>query len=141
LSDTTFSLNIASVRTNIHELEPFLERIRTEFEFDEDMYSRFLIALTEAVNNAIIHGNKDDPDKLVYLKCHCSPDRIECVVRDSGEGFDPESLSDPTQEENLLREGGRGVYIIKTVSDEFEFHRKPEGMEVVFRVFRRTPKE
>ncbi|NOY06251.1 MAG: ATP-binding protein [Chlorobi bacterium] len=141
MSDTTFSLNIASVRTNVHELEPFLERIRTEFEFDEDMYSRSLIALTEAVNNAIIHGNKDDPDKLVYVRCRCSPDRIEYVVRDSGKGFDPENLSDPTREENLLREGGRGVYIIKTVADEYEFHRKPEGMEVVFRVFRRTPKE
>lgn len=80
-------------------------------------------ALSEALNNALRHGCRLDPDKRIHLRCHCDPQTgLELSVRDEGSGFDPGRLPDPTAPENLERFGGRGIYLIRQLMDEVEFH-------------------
>jgi serine/threonine-protein kinase RsbW len=80
------------------------------------------IALSEALENAVVHGNGEDPDKPVYLTCRCALDgEVSITVEDEGRGFDTATLPDPTAPENRLRTSGRGIYLMKAVMDEVRF--------------------
>jgi serine/threonine-protein kinase RsbW len=80
------------------------------------------LALREAINNAVKHGSRLDPNKPVNVACRCSPQEgLWVMIRDEGPGFDPDALPDPTAPENLERFSGRGVYMIRELMDEVEF--------------------
>ncbi|MFH1878538.1 MAG: ATP-binding protein [Candidatus Omnitrophota bacterium] len=97
-----------------------LEDLRKK-KINEDIIFDIYIAFEEALRNAAVHGNKSDPDKKVTVDTEIYADSVVIAVEDEGPGFDPESLPDPTLEENLLREGGRGVYLIKHLMDKVEY--------------------
>jgi serine/threonine-protein kinase RsbW len=88
------------------------------------------IAVTEVGNNAIIHGNKRDPDKQVHLHITVNEGEIRVVIRDEGPGFNPDTLSNPLDPENLLRESGRGVFIVRSLMDEVSFDFSKGGTEI-----------
>ncbi|MFA6234380.1 MAG: ATP-binding protein [Bacteroidota bacterium] len=111
-------------------VEAFVLELNDAMSLDESVLDRIMISITEVVNNAIIHGNKADAGKQVHLRCTCFDDRIDFTVRDEGEGFHPDSLPDPLHENNLLKEGGRGVLIIRSMMDTVEFRSGESGMEV-----------
>lgn len=79
------------------------------------------VAFEEALRNAMIHGNKLNPDKKVKVETEITPEELIISVEDEGEGFDVDKLPDPTVEENLLKESGRGVYLIRYLMDEVRF--------------------
>jgi serine/threonine-protein kinase RsbW len=79
------------------------------------------IALREALANAIIHGNRENPRKLVFVRCRCSPDQISIAVKDEGRGFDFNKVADPTIPENIESPHGRGIYLMKALMDEVRF--------------------
>ena len=79
------------------------------------------IALREALANAIIHGNHQDPRKHVYVRCRCKPDEVSIAVKDEGQGFDINTITDPTGPENIGSVHGRGIYLMKAVMDEVRF--------------------
>jgi serine/threonine-protein kinase RsbW len=90
------------------------------------------LALREAVNNAILHGNRMDPRKLVHVRCCCEGTQgVFIVVRDQGHGFDPSSVPNPLAVENLGAEHGRGIHLMKLAVDEVSFERG--GTEVHIR--------
>jgi serine/threonine-protein kinase RsbW len=122
------SISIASIRSNIRLVEQFLLDLREGFALTDAEVDRILVSVTEAVNNGIVHGNRLDPEKLVHLTCHVYSDRLQFEIRDEGNGFAPEDVPNPLDEANLLKEGGRGLHIIKSLMDSVEFSRKPEGM-------------
>ena len=94
---------------------------------------RIELALREAVSNAIVHGNGEDPSKIVAVRVTVnSNDGVRMSVKDQGEGFDPASVVDPTQSGNKLRSNGRGVFLIKQLMDNVGFHFE-QGTEVVMR--------
>jgi serine/threonine-protein kinase RsbW len=68
------------------------------------------IALHEALGNAIIHGNHENPRKRVYIRCRCEPDRVSITIKDEGRGFDITKMSDPTVPQNVASVHGRGIY-------------------------------
>ena len=77
------------------------------------------IALREALVNAVIHGNREKPEKRVHVTCRCdTAGQVEITVRDQGEGFDRSAIADPTSQGNVLNTHGRGVYLIKALMDE-----------------------
>ena len=84
------------------------------------------IAVTELVNNAIKHGNREEHDKKVTVALRLRESEIEASIADEGLGFDPDNLPDPLAEENLLKEIGRGIFIVKSLMDEFEYSFVPE---------------
>src|SRR5690242_7848601 len=79
------------------------------------------IALREALANAIIHGNHENPRKLVYVRCRCKPDEVSIAVKDEGRGFDINKVTDPTAPGNRESVHGRGIYLMKAVMDEVRF--------------------
>ena len=89
------------------------------------------MAVREAVTNAVLHGNRQDETKTVEVEFKNLPGAIEITVRDRGEGFDPRSVPDPTDPQNLLKTSGRGMLFMRTFMDEVEWSRHPEGGTVV----------
>ncbi|MGB2957789.1 MAG: ATP-binding protein [Bacteroidota bacterium] len=125
-----FQLILKSDPRNIGKVEAFLREVGQAVKLDEIRLHKLMVALTEAVNNAILHGNKSNPDKSVALTCEVKEGGLSIRVRDQGGGFKPEAVENPLKEENLLRESGRGIFLMRTLMDKVEFVRTSEGMEV-----------
>ena len=106
---------------NIALAEKLIDEACQKHGVHESLYGNILIALTEAVNNAIHHGNRLDPVKSVSLGYQVKDDRIIFVVGDEGPGFDFEHLPDPTDPQNLEKPHGRGVFLMRTLADSIEF--------------------
>jgi serine/threonine-protein kinase RsbW len=103
------------------EVEKLVGDICEEFGVKEDAFGNVLIAVSEAVNNAIQHGNKQLPDAMVEVKVGIHQDLFCIQVKDQGTGFHYQELPDPTAPENLLKDSGRGVFLMKNLADEVEF--------------------
>jgi serine/threonine-protein kinase RsbW len=89
------------------------------------------LALREALNNAVLHGNRLDPCKLVHVHCRCEPGKgVSVVVKDQGRGFDPNTVPDPSAVENLEAAHGRGILLMRWLMDEVSFEFGPFGTEV-----------
>jgi serine/threonine-protein kinase RsbW len=95
---------------------------------------RLLVSCTEAVNNAIIHGNKSNPDKNIVVRCIAEKHLLTICVKDEGKGFDSEDLPDPRDEKNLLKESGRGVFLMRSMMDKVRFKRLKSGSVVEMKV-------
>ncbi|MEZ4829167.1 MAG: ATP-binding protein [Bacteroidia bacterium] len=119
----------------IHEVEMAIDEIRAELEFKEDVYGNVMVAVTEAVNNGIVHGNKGDESKKIYLDFEMvNQYRLVIKVQDEGDGFDPRKLDDPTAPENLENIGGRGVFLMQHLSDQLSFSDDGKIVEMVFNI-------
>jgi serine/threonine-protein kinase RsbW len=125
-----FQLLLESDPRNIGKVEAFLHEVGQHVKLDEIQLHKLMVALTEAVNNAILHGNKSNPQKTVEVTCEVKEGGLSIYVRDRGGGFKPESVESPLKEENLLRESGRGIFLMRTLMDKVNFTRTPDGMEV-----------
>jgi serine/threonine-protein kinase RsbW len=95
--------------------------------FDEDDQHQIGMAIRECVVNAVVHGNGYSNNKRVHLEIERSETAITVVIGDEGEGFDMKSLPDPLAPENLLRQSGRGLLLIRAFMDEFDLHPRPGG--------------
>jgi serine/threonine-protein kinase RsbW len=131
----TFKISIPSMIENINIVESFIENACEKYHINEDIYGNILIAVTEAVNNAIKHGNQENKKKLVNLEMLSSEQKITFYVEDEGTGFDFKHLSDPTSPENLEAEGGRGIFLMKHLADEVNFFDGGRKVELVFYMF------
>jgi serine/threonine-protein kinase RsbW len=109
---------------SLAEIESLIEQIRAERDFGDEVEGNLMMAFHEAVTNAIIHGNQLDPAKVVDIKAWFEDHQLVLQVTDQGIGFNPEALPDPLDENNLLKSGGRGVFLIRQFSDEIEFNDK-----------------
>ena len=117
------------------EVEQFIELIRSELEFKDDVYGNVMVAVTEAVNNSIHHGNAMEQGKRVFISCEkVSSFRIVVSVKDEGKGFDPEGLPDPTAPENLENPGGRGVFLMRHLADSIEFDEGGRLVRMFFNI-------
>jgi len=99
-------------------------RFVSRFRVADDNNVEIELALREALVNAIVHGNEQDPRKRVYVNCRCTTDgEVSITVEDEGHGFENDAVPDPTSPENLLRTHGRGIYLIRTLMDEVDFEQ------------------
>ena len=114
-------IEIPSLGENIRIIESFIDNAREKYKIDDDIYGNIMIAVTESVNNAIVHGNKNNKKKNVSLSLMLNDNIISFEVRDQGKGFDFKNLPDPTSPENLDKPGGRGIFLMKHLCDEVEF--------------------
>lgn len=125
-------IQIPSIIENIRIVESFIDNSKDKFEIEDDIYGNIMVAVTESVNNAIRHGNKFDKDKNVYLTLQVNPDHLKFEVEDEGNGFDTESLPDPTSIENLENPGGRGIFLMRNLCDEVKFSNNGKSVELTF---------
>lgn len=128
-------LVIKSDPDNIYKVEEFIEDVRGSLDFKDDVYGNVMVAITEAVNNCIVHGNRGDVTKNVTILCESkNPYRLIVSVEDQGNGFDPDALPDPTAPENLENPGGRGVFLMRHLADEISFLNEGRKVEMVFNI-------
>ena len=125
-------IEIPSLSENIRMIESFIDNCKEKFQLNEDIYGNIMIAVTEAVNNAIRHGNKNDSTKNVSLALTLEENLIKFKIEDEGKGFDYSSLPDPTAPENIEKPGGRGIFLMKHLSDEVEFKEGGRVVELCF---------
>lgn len=128
----TISIQIPSIIENIRMIESFIDNAKERFHLDEDLYGNIMIAVTEAVNNAIKHGNSGNSSKNVFLSLTLNDNLLKFVVKDEGTGFDYDKLPDPTAPENLEKPGGRGIFLMKHLADQVEFLEKGKTVELSF---------
>ncbi|MBK9248016.1 MAG: ATP-binding protein [Ignavibacteria bacterium] len=126
-------LVMKSERKSISMVEPFLNTLLEFQSLEETRWFNILIAVTEAVNNAIIHGNQSNPAKQVTLSVAQDGNDIVISVQDEGLGFNPAAIRDPREPDNLLREGGRGVFLIQALAKSVEYPKTQIGSLVVMR--------
>lgn len=122
---------LESTLESVDHAEELVMRTAREMGFDEDQQHEIGISLRECMVNAVVHGNRYNAKKKVHFFVSHTPERLEIVIGDEGEGFDKAKLPDPLAEENLLRQSGRGVLMMQAFMDEFAVGRRdPSGTEV-----------
>lgn len=94
---------------------------------EEDDQLQFGMAVRECAVNAVVHGNRYSKNKKVHLEVQTSTDSLTVIIGDEGEGFDPSSLPDPLAQENLMRQSGRGILLIRAFVDDFEWRPRAGG--------------
>jgi serine/threonine-protein kinase RsbW len=117
--------------SGVAAISPFVDRLMLLFRrcgCVSEGESEVEIALREALANAIIHGNHENPQKRVHVRCRCKSDEVSNAVKDEGRGFDVHKIADPTAPENTGSVHGRGIYLMKALMDEVRFE---EGGVVV----------
>jgi serine/threonine-protein kinase RsbW len=114
-------IEVPALTENIRMIESFIDNAREKFHLDDDIYGNIMIAVTEAVNNAIKHGSHSDSSRNVNLSLLVDGTTLKFRVEDQGPGFDYMHLPDPTSAENLEKPGGRGIFLMKHLADEVLF--------------------
>ncbi len=132
LNDNIMKIKIPSITENVSVVESFIDNLKDKISLSDNIYGNILISVTEAVNNAIIHGNKEDKAKKVELYLKQNKKSISFVIKDEGPGFDESKIPDPTSPENLDNIKGRGVFLIKNLTDNVKFRKKGSEVELVF---------
>lgn len=125
----SISIQIPSLSENIRIVESFIDNAKEKYHLDDDIYGNIMIAVTESVNNAIMHGNGNDKSKSVHLSLTLEDKLIKFIVKDEGDGFDYQNLPDPTAPENLEKVGGRGIFLMRNLCDEVQF--KENGSSII----------
>ena len=129
-----YELVLSSKIQQLSKVEKFLDELKGVLHLNDEQYYRVLVATTEAVNNGIIHGNKRNPKKKVLLTFERKNSALVICVQDEGKGFESAKLPDPLAEENLLRDHGRGVFLIRSLMDTVEFSNVKHGSVVTMTI-------
>ena len=136
-SDNTslYTLQLASKIDSITLLENFIDELGAKYDLSDEVYANVLTCLSEALINAILHGNAQNPEKKVYINLEVIENkRLVFTVTDEGNGFDFNNIPDPTAPENLENLSGRGIYIIKKLADQCIFNSKGNELELHFKI-------
>lgn len=126
------SIKIASIINNINEIENFINTIFKEINFSRKIYCKMYLSVTEAVTNAIIHGNKKKPSSFVTITFDENESQYIVTVEDEGSGFNYNILPDPLNINNITKESGRGIFIIKQYSDKVIFKKNGACVNLIF---------
>ena len=133
---SVFSITLESMANSIAHVEPFVRSTRVVELVDTNRYHNLLVAVTEAVNNAIIHGNAFDSSKHVVVEMTVRANEIVVTITDEGEGFNPNDVPNPTLTEHLHKEGGRGVFLMQQLADRVTYEQTVSGLQVQLAFYR-----
>ncbi len=125
-----FKYKISSTRDQLPKVEKITSSLADKMKLNDEQKDNLSIAVTEAVGNAIVHGNKEDAKKKVTLEFYLKKNKITVMVKDEGNGFNPDSLSNPLEPENIMKESGRGIFILTSLMDQVKFSEK--GTKIIF---------
>ncbi|MEN8957411.1 MAG: ATP-binding protein [Flavobacteriales bacterium] len=125
---------LESNQESINKVTSYIDSIYSSYETDiSDTYGNVIIAMTEAVNNAIQHGNNNDSSKKVTVSYERTESDLSFIIEDEGIGFDFENVPDPTDPANLLKVNGRGIFLMKNLADEIIFHDEGQKIQLIFK--------
>lgn len=126
-------LKIESKLSNLRLIENAIDEITGAIGIKQDNYGKIMVAALEAVNNAVTHGNRSDPNKIVDVEIAFEDNDINITVTDEGEGFNPDSIPDPTMPENIEELSGRGVFLMTKLADSIKFNEKGNSVKMSFK--------
>lgn len=132
-SKKTRSLIIKSTLKQFYLVEQFIDAICDEFNVSNSYFGNIIVSVTEAVENAIKHGNKNDENKNVFITFYPTENGFSFLIEDEGEGFDFLSIPDPTDINIENIDLGNGLYLIKNLSDGVIFYEKGKKLEIIFK--------
>ena len=138
VTEETIELTLPSRIEAIDKAAIAVSKLVTSSGIDEDAAFGLDMAVREALANAVIHGNKLDEAKLIEITVKSSPESLEVSVHDQGQGFNPDTISDPTKEENILKSSGRGIFFMRNFFDEVDWSISHEGGTTVRMIKRRV---
>lgn len=127
-------IKIKSKIEDLRKVEKLVDDLSAEYSISQDIYGNILIAVLEAANNAILHGNKLNENKEVTITIRKEEKNVKVTVSDDGEGFDYKNIPDPTAPENLENVNGRGIFLMEKLSDGIEFKRNGATVELNFKL-------
>ncbi|HET6556358.1 MAG TPA: ATP-binding protein [Prolixibacteraceae bacterium] len=127
-------LIIASELKNIEYVRNFVRGIFKDFSLNMNYFNRIFLGISEAVHNAILHGNQLNPEKNVFLKMRLEKNKIYIEIKDEGNGFCSENLSDPRTGENIKKEQGRGIFLIQSMADKLSFQEDGRKVLIQFKI-------
>jgi len=122
------------VRSIEHAVEYVMPRCQTCEAYRKRLRWNFRVGLTEALTNAMLYGNEHDPSKRVRVEVALQNGRLEARITDQGGGFDPSAIPDPTEGENILKSGGRGLYLMRQLLDEVSYNDRGNQVTLVLRL-------
>ncbi len=125
-------LRIESKMSGLRLVESCVDTLTSELGISQDSYGKILVATMEAVNNAIQHGNKSNPEKYVEVEILLGNKDVTVVVTDEGKGFDPKNVPDPTRPENIEEINGRGVFLMSKLADRMEYNSIGNSVKMTF---------
>ena len=131
MAEENYSLEIESNPNNLLTVEEFVNYFARDIGIDESRMNGLMLSVTEATTNAIIHANKCDETKLVKINVKVDSGKVIITVKDEGIGFDPLKVPDPTEPENLLKDSGRGVYLMRFYMDDLKYNITSTGTETI----------
>ena len=129
MAEKNYTLEIESDPNNLITVEEFVNYFTIDLKIDPERLPGLLLAVTEATTNAIIHANKCDLNKKVKIDVEVVENKLYIRVKDEGKGFDPAKVPDPTEPENLLKDSGRGLYLMRVYMDDLKYEVTPDGTE------------
>lgn len=121
MSRQIFRLNLKSTYEESEKVPDFVDELQKECKLNDEISGNLMLLLSEAVTNAIEHGNELDPNKTAKIVIEITDNEVVAMVQDEGKGFQHSEQENPLAEENLLKDGGRGVFLLKELSDEMEY--------------------
>lgn len=134
MTEKRYEVELTSRVEEVRRVEELVKKMAAENGFEPLFVYDVMLVVTEATNNAILHGNKLDASKRAFLKCRIEGDNLFVEVRDEGSGFKPEEVPNPLAEENLLKSSGRGVFLIKQMAQDVRYVFSGTGTTLTFRV-------
>lgn len=134
MTEPKYYLEIESSPNNLITVEEFVNYFAVELGLDQEKLNGLLLAITEATTNAIIHGNKNNQLKMVRIYVYVEGKTLTIKIKDEGKGFDPSIVPDPTDPENLLKDSGRGLYLMRVYMDGLTYNQTPEGTEAILQL-------
>ena len=126
-------IKIESKVSNLRIVENAIDEATNEIGISRDNYGKILVSTLEAVNNAILHGNQSNPDKIVEVEIVFKGNELKIIVSDEGLGFRPDEVPDPTVAENIEALNGRGVYLISRLADKIKYSKKGNTVTMIFK--------
>ena len=128
------TIRIGSAIENLRVVENAIDTLTNDAGISQDSYGKILIGTLEAVNNAIVHGNKSDIKKFVDVQFNLVNNNLHVTVTDEGKGFKPSEIPDPTKPENIELLAGRGVFLMSKLADEIQFNNTGNSVTMTFKI-------
>jgi len=131
------SHTMESTLESVNKAEEMADKAASQAGFDEDARGGISMAVREAMINAVMHGNGYSPDKRVSLSFEQSGGNLVITIRDEGPGLEPEEIPNPLAPENLMKQSGRGIFLMRAFMDEVKFRKLEPGTEIT--LIKRVP--
>lgn len=127
-------LVLSSELENIALIDQFIYNLKKTYQIDNEKFVDIRLSILEAVNNAIIHGNQLDSSKNILITEEMVENMLLVYIEDQGKGFDPSKVEDPTRKEDLSQPGGRGIHLMRHLSDQLDYLKNGKSVLLRFQI-------